>query len=636
MRTTAVLGGTLLILVACGSEPGRAESTTVGETPASSGPGSGSGSGSSGDTPTTSGTSTGSVSDGSTAGSSAASTSPTSGPNFDLGGRPTLKCSPDLHAVLDEADMLVETCPSDQGCKDAACVPACEAAAAGQTNFGCEFQVATPPSSPYLPKQPCFAAFLTNSWGHPAHFEVSRGAEQFALADFARVVEPGKAPKDWAAVPAEGLAPGQVAVLFLSQDAGAFHPESKLPLVCPVDPPAVNVATQLGASGRGLAFHITADIPLAAYDIAPFGGATSYIPSAELLFPTSVWGTNYVTILPPEGTYDPPGPLWIQIVGTAADTTVQINPSVDLSAGMDLAAVGKGVAAGFKVGAGEFLQWQVAPGSVGGSGTVILSDKPVAVHTGNRFLRLQAMPAPGGEATHQQISAVANLGREYVAAPFETRRKDLAPELITYRFVGAVNGTTLSFNPALPGAPAGLALGEVVDFAASEPFTVRSQDDQHPFLLAQRMDTANIPGGTRPGATDMNFPQNLGDEEFVVMLPPAQFLQDYVFFTDPSYATTNLVLTRVKQDGAFADVTVDCLGVVGGWQPVGDEGLHEVTTVDLVRADIGVGGCSNGHHTASSAGRFGVVVWGLDSYSSYAYPAGGSARAITDVVVPPG
>ena len=55
-------------------------------------------------------------------------------------------------------------------------------------------------------------------------------------------------------------------------------------------------------------------------------------------------------------------------------------------------------------------------------------------------------------------------------------------------------------------------------------FTVRSQDDQHPFLLAQRMDTANIPGGTRPGATDMNFPQNLGDEEFVVMLPPAQFL----------------------------------------------------------------------------------------------------------------
>jgi len=28
-------------------------------------------------------------------------------------------------------------------------------------------------------------------------------------------------------------------------------------------------------------------------------------------------------------------------------------------------------------------------------------------------------------------------------------------------------------------------------------------------------------------------------------------------------------------------------------------------------------------------------VWGLDSFSSYAYPAGGSARALTDVIVSP-
>jgi hypothetical protein len=29
------------------------------------------------------------------------------------------------------------------------------------------------------------------------------------------------------------------------------------------------------------------------------------------------------------------------------------------------------------------------------------------------------------------------------------------------------------------------------------------------------------------------------------------------------------------------------------------------------------------------------MVWGLDTYSSYAYPAGGSAEAINTVVVPP-
>lgn len=635
MRAPTCLA-TVLLFVACGSDPGREMSATVGETPAATASATdgatvgATGSGTSGDVPTTS-SATG---DASTA---TPTSGPTSGPIFDVGDRPILSCSADLHAVVDQSQQVVEMCAGDQGCKDGACVPACDAAAASQTNFGCEFYVATPPSSPFLPEQPCFAAFLTNSWGFPAKFEVSRGGQSFALADFARVVEPGKEPKDWPAVPADGLGAGKVAVLFLSQDAGAIHPETNLPLVCPVDPPAVNVATQLGTSGRGQAFHVTADIPLAAYDIAPFGGATSYIPSAELLFPTSVWGKNYVTILPPEGTFEPPGPLWIQIVGAADGTKVQIQPSVDLEAGMDLAAVAKDVSAEFTVGAGEFLQWQVPQDKTGGSGTVILSDQPIAVNTGNRFLRLQPMPAPGGEAAHQQISAVANLGNEYVAAPFETRRKDLAPESITYRFVGAVDGTTLAFNPALPGAPAGLGLGQVVDFATTEAFTVRSQNAAHPFLMAQRMDTANIPGGTRPGATDENFPiKELGDEEFVVMLPPAQFLQDYVFFTDPSFATTNLVLTRVKQDGAFADVTVDCLGVVGGWKPVGDEGLTEWTTVDLVRADIGVGGCTNGHHTAGSDGPFGVVVWGLDSYSSYAYPAGGSTRALSDVVVPPG
>ena len=39
--------------------------------------------------------------------------------------------------------------------------------------------------------------------------------------------------------------------------------------------------------------------------------------------------------------------------------------------------------------------------------------------------------------------------------------------------------------------------------------------------------------------------------------------------------------------------------------------------------------------TAESTGRFGVMVWGLDSCSSYAYPAGGSVAPINTVIVPP-
>ena len=70
--------------------------------------------------------------------------------------------------------------------------------------------------------------------------------------------------------------------------------------------------------------------------------------------------------------------------------------------------------------------------------------------------------------------------------------------------------------------------------------------------------------------------------------------------------------------------------------PVDSDGRYEVATADLIRADIGVNGCTNGLHTATSTGPVGVVVWGLDSDSSYAYPAGGNAIALTDHVIPPG
>jgi hypothetical protein len=55
------------------------------------------------------------------------------------------------------------------------------------------------------------------------------------------------------------------------------------------------------------------------------------------------------------------------------------------------------------------------------------------------------------------------------------------------------------------------------------PFRVLSQDAMHPFSLAQLMATANIPGGSRPGVVDTSYGTNLGDEEHVLLDPPAQF-----------------------------------------------------------------------------------------------------------------
>ena len=54
-----------------------------------------------------------------------------------------LSCSSDLHSVLGSDGNVVETCPSDEGCANGMCVPACQAAAASQGSVGCDFVMAT-------------------------------------------------------------------------------------------------------------------------------------------------------------------------------------------------------------------------------------------------------------------------------------------------------------------------------------------------------------------------------------------------------------------------------------------------------------------------------------------------------------
>jgi len=200
------------------------------------------------------------------------------------------------------------------------------------------------------------------------------------------------------------------------------------------------------------------------------------------------------------------------------------------------------------------------------------------------------------------------------------------PESVPYRLVGSVAGTVLTYEPPVPGAPATLDVGQVADFESTVPFVVKSQANDHPFYLGQMMTGCSVIGGS--------FGCD-GDEEHVNVLPPAQFLPKYIFFTDPTYQTTNLVITRTKTPSGFKDVKVDCLGVVSGWQAVGSKGDYEYTTVDLEKNGVPVNGCTNGPHAAESEGAFGLVVWGLSGAASYAYPAGGSVATINAVVVPP-
>jgi hypothetical protein len=533
--------------------------------------------------------------------------------------------------VLDADGSVIATCPPDQGCAGGVCVPACDAASASRGTVACEFVVSSPPSYPGA-RPPCLAAFVANTWPTPARLTVTRGGVTLDVTGFGRIVDNTRASAvDWAPVPPTGVPAGAVAVLFLSSDPAAILPENGVDISCPITP-AIDASTVIPGSGRGPAFRIGASVPVRAYDILPYGGARSHFPSATLLLPTSTWGSGYVLLAPPLGTHTPPGPLFVHLVAGAAPVTATLRPTVDLPAGVDAPAIAAGATGAVTLAPYQVVQWEV--GAADPSGTLVAADGPIGVVTGSRFLRLQPTPAPGGDAAHQSQLPIDALGSTQVAAPFATRRADLASEDVPYRLVGAVDGTALRFDPPLAGAPATLGRGEVVTLSSRTPFVVTSQDAMHPFAMAQLMTTANLIGGSRPGAIAPGFGPQLGDEEFVMLFPPAQFLSSYVFFTDPTYPTTSLVVVRVADaTGGFAPVTIDCLGEVAGFSPVGSAGEFEMATVDLMRAGLGAGmpACTNGRHLATSTGSFGVVVWGLDSYSSYAYPGGGNARVLAEL-----
>jgi len=222
---------------------------------------------------------------------------------------------------------------------------------------------------------------------------------------------------------------------------------------------------------------------------------------------------------------------------------------------------------------------------------------------------------------------VQALGSEYVAAPHISRQSS-GDESQIYRIVGAADGTQLTYDPPVSGAPAAIKLAQMLEFEARGAFTIKSQDAQHPFYVGTMMTGCNInQGGMLNGQ---------GDEDYTNVLPSGQYLNKYVFFTDPTYTTTSFSIVRKKTNQGFQDVTVDCVGKVAGWKPVGSGGQYEYAVVTiLLNGASQFMNCQNGPHVAASNGPFGMTVWGLASYASYGYPAGGNVASINTVVIPP-
>jgi hypothetical protein len=348
-----------------------------------------------------------------------------------------------------------------------------------------------------------------------------------------------------------------------------------------------------------------------------------------MLLPASAWDTSYIALNPYEkGHYFDEADPSLAILAREHGTEVTLLPRVAIEGGPGIAPAPANAPVTYAIGAGEYLQLSQA---VELTGSVIQANKPIGVWGTQSGLLVPASASIAWDHEHQQIPPVRAWGSRYAAVRYRNRSTASSEEAPPWRLVGAVDGTELSWTPSAPlGAPVTLAQGELAEFFAPGPFVVESQDEDHPFYLAQYMTSCDYV--EEPPLRILE-----GDPEWVHVVPTEQYLERYVFFTEPSYPETNLVVVRKRSSETqeFADVTLDCAGVLGGWQPLGD---FEYTRVDLVTGNFEpVGGCDNGRHEMTSAAPFGVTVWGWvrGSAVSYGYPAGAGVAPINDVEIPP-
>lgn len=528
-------------------------------------------------------------------------TLPDAGPSPDGGADAGTcpRCAPDGLSVITCGGQTTR-CAANQACDEGACVDACALAVAEQSTVGCEFYMAAVPPQ-FETFGSCYAVFLANARALPVQLEVSLGTQPLDANDFARRPVRQNGTLEYRALPTVGgkpsLGPGEMAILFLA-DRGAAGGTNHID--CPVTP-AVRTEVQHDGTTRFDAFHVKTTAPVAAWDIFPYGGAASYVTSASLLLPTSAWSTTHVVMTPAPQSY-------VQLIAAADDTLVQMAAPGGITGSNELPGALPGDVASWTLARGEVAQLSQTD-ELGGA--FVRSNKPVAVVGGSACMNKPSTML-ACDSAHQQLPGVPQLSHEYVGVRHPARTGG-SQERALWRVVGVVDGTSLTWTPPVSGAPTTLAAGEQVEFSAPGPFVVTAQDDAHVFAIAQLMT-----GGYEH--------DGLGDPDFVLLVPPGQWLTRHLFFTDPTYATTHTVFVRRAVGTRFAEVKLDC-GPALSWRPITVDTQYAVRSWSLDGTD----GCENGVHTATSTQPFTITVWGVDQYASYAWPSGMGVRQLNTV-----
>lgn len=420
------------------------------------------------------------------------------------------------------------------------------------------------------------------------------------------------------------------------------------------------------ALGRN-AYRLRSDVPIVAYQFNPLENVNVFSNDASLLFPTPAlgggdgrsyviagWPQTIATSENPAQNFGSDLRAFLAIVGTAPDTRVKVKTTARIIGG---GPVPSGVAKGgeFEVTLQPFEVLNLETGDFNAdfTGTLVDATHPVAVHVGSEasdapFFATLAGRSCCADHLEEQAIPLRAVGKRYVLGRVPNRSRAIAaaggaispfdePEF--YRIVATRSGVT-KVTTTLPAPYNVFELdGEGTNrtLVAKQDFTLTASQ---PVLVADVQASQEAAGVVRglPG----------GDPSLTFVPPVEQWRSDYVLLTPDKYAFDFIVVTApfgaaVYVDGLPVDGRICELAAADGLDEK-SRGKKDPPFVvyrcqlSFPTIDPGkpappegwakTGRQNDGVHRVQSDYPVGVLVYGFDSFVSYAYAGGTQLKDI--------
>ena len=390
------------------------------------------------------------------------------------------------------------------------------------------------------------------------------------------------------------------------------------------------------------AYHLVSSVPVVVYqfnalEYGPQGGPAgkdwsscmsmaascmngvqcfSYSNDASLLLPSTALTGNY-RVTGFHSNYGQGQTMSITGLTDGTTVTVKMSSIGSVLAGSGVAAISAGGTGTYTINQGDVLQLISRDTAIFGgsdldpSGTLIKADKPIEVIAGD-FCTNNPMGAQACDHIEESVFPAETLGKHYLVSAPPGPAGDVVGH--TVRLIGNADGTNLTYNPAVTGAPATLSAGQVVDIGPTTTDFEVTGDHEFAVETIQQGGSVVDPGSP--------VTMQRGDPSQSLFFAVEQYRTAYLFLAPSDYDVNYVVIVAPTT----AKLLLDGTAVSATPTPIGS------TTYGTFRVPITTGS-GGGAHTLTSDVPMGIQVLGYGQYTSYQYPGGGNLSLISPVPI---